>query len=170
MLINRLITFTPREKNYYFKISNAAVTANCYRDGIDLSFQIPDNAEDSFLPPRMYATVLNTLANALQCDIIANSNTAVPLAQCTARPLATVFYCELNATRGFFFCTYNLGSNGYAYHSWPSWCPNNISKSLSWQSHDRCRREWEFLHRNSQILAGISWGNSRLQQHYWLPW
>ena len=28
-----------------------AVTANCYRNGVDLSFQIPDNIGDSFLPP-----------------------------------------------------------------------------------------------------------------------
>ena len=67
-----------------------------------MSFQIPDDIGDSFLPPRMYTTVLNTLANALQCDIIANSDTVTPLAQCIARPPAAVVNCDLNAANGFF--------------------------------------------------------------------
>ena len=53
-------------------------------------------------PPPMYATVLNTLVNALQCDIIANSDTAAPLAQCIARQPAAVVNCDLNTANGFF--------------------------------------------------------------------
>ena len=49
----------------------------------------------------MYATVLNTLANALQCDIVANSDTAAPLAHCIARPPAAIVHCDLNAVNGF---------------------------------------------------------------------